>query len=209
MSSQPFFHLIFDSDGTLSDSHTFSFEGVVEVFRQSRLPMPSYEEYREHCHPPYMNFYVERGVTATKEQVYEWYYAKARYTEAELFPDVVRALKILSRRELNCRLSVVSAQRNAILLQQLAKVRHHFDPIVGERAQKADELMRLRDLYPLPRERVLYIGDSKTDMEDAQRAGITAVGITRGSGVHHVLRSSGAEHVIEHLDELLAMVGAA
>jgi len=199
--------LIFDADGTLVDSiERFSYPGVCEVFRQSGVPEPSFEDYCEHFSAPFTEYYRSRGITASREQIYEWYHTKARHAEAPLFADVAPILRILSRVELECTLAVVSAQRSSVLVRQLESVSRHFDLIVGEQEDKAHEISRVREMHTLPSERVLYIGDFCSDVRDARRAGVTSVGITRGRKTRHVLERAGAHHVIDHLEGLLGLL---
>jgi len=206
MPKSPDHLLLFDSDGTLADSIPMSYAGCCEVFRQSGLPEPSFDVYCEHFHAPFMQFYIDRGVTASREQVYEWYHIRARHAEAKLFPDVVPTLRILSRIELNVKLGVVSAQKNKTLAMQLEAVASHFDVIVGEKEHKDEELLRLKGAHAIPADRVVYVGDYASDMHAARKAGVRAIGITRGRKTRDILKRAGAHDVVDDLDGLLKLL---
>jgi phosphoglycolate phosphatase-like HAD superfamily hydrolase len=153
-----------------------------------------------------MQFWTDRGITAPRAQVYEWYHRKAKHAEAKLFPDVVPTLRILRRKELNVRLAVVSAQKNAVLARQLRHVTSYFDLVVGEKEHKHEELARLRDLHEIPADRVYYVGDFASDMHAARKARVRAIGITRGRKTKGILRRAGAHTVIDDLDGLLKLL---
>ena len=56
------------------------------------------------------------------------------------------------------------------------------------------------------REECVYIGDSEVDMKTASAAGMTGVGVTWGFRSEAVLLESGANHTINHPEELLSIV---
>jgi phosphoglycolate phosphatase-like HAD superfamily hydrolase len=60
----------------------------------------------------------------------------------------------------------------------------------------------LNRLYGCSPDQSCYIGDFAQDMCDAKKAGVQAIGITRGHPTREILLEAGADHVIEHLSEL-------
>ncbi len=53
---------------------------------------------------------------------------------------------------------------------------------------------------------ILYVGDSGTDMATAVNAKLTAVGVTWGFRDRPELQATGADHIIDHPRELLALL---
>ena len=93
-------------------------------------------------------------------------------------------------------------------------IRHYFGDLVqaavGERPdvpRKPDPTGALSLLRTLGGDAAttLYIGDSSTDMQTAQNAGLTAVGVTWGFRSAEELEQSGAAALVEHPSELLPL----
>ena len=60
----------------------------------------------------------------------------------------------------------------------------------------------------IPRERVLYVGDSGVDIETAHRAGIKAVGVTWGFRSRSELEAAGADRIVDRAEEILSLCQA-
>jgi phosphoglycolate phosphatase len=83
-----------------------------------------------------------------------------------------------------------------------------FDPVFGARdgiPSKPDPAAALEictgwDLAP---EEVLYAGDTNTDMQTADRAGMFALGVLWGFRTEQELRDNGARSVIAAPDQML------
>jgi len=56
------------------------------------------------------------------------------------------------------------------------------------------------------RERVLYVGDSGIDMQTAAAAGVRSVGVTWGFRARRELVESGAQHIVDRPEEILALL---
>ena len=52
----------------------------------------------------------------------------------------------------------------------------------------------------------MYIGDSETDIQTAQAAGMESVGVAWGFRSEQVLREHGAKHIIYKPEELLSIL---
>lgn len=65
---------------------------------------------------------------------------------------------------------------------------------------------RILSQWRLPNEAVWYVGDTNTDMLTAKGAGLRAVGVTWGFRPRSELLASGADHTIDHADELSRLV---
>src|SRR5207253_6349209 len=69
-------------------------------------------------------------------------------------------------------------------------------------------LVRLSALTATARERMLLVGDSEVDVRTARAANVAFCGVTWGFA-SDALRATGAEHVIDHPEQLVALVRAA
>lgn len=59
---------------------------------------------------------------------------------------------------------------------------------------------------PVPRDRVLFVGDSGIDMQTAAAAGIRSVGVTWGFRARTELVEAGADHLIDTPAALLDLL---
>jgi phosphoglycolate phosphatase len=57
----------------------------------------------------------------------------------------------------------------------------------------------------IPRDAWLYVGDTNTDMQTAQAAGLFAIGCTWGFRERDELVSSGADAIVDHPEEILSI----
>lgn len=112
----------------------------------------------------------------------------------------------------NYRTAIVSNKFDAAV-KQLA--RHYFNNYIqvaiGESAQVAKKpapdtvLKALAELDSTP-ECAIYVGDSEVDVATAKNAGLCCVGVTWGFRDRMVLQKSGADHIIDKPEELLAII---
>jgi len=57
--------------------------------------------------------------------------------------------------------------------------------------------------FGLDKKEVGYVGDTKTDMQTAKAAGLTAIGVTWGFRDEAELKEHGADYIIHNPQELL------
>jgi len=69
-----------------------------------------------------------------------------------------------------------------------------------------DEALRIGREIGIPPEKTLYAGDSGTDMQTANNAGMFAVGVLWGFRSKEELLSNGAKAVVEYPEDLLKML---
>ena len=59
---------------------------------------------------------------------------------------------------------------------------------------------------PHDKKNVIYLGDTSVDMQTAKNAGLTAVGALWGFRTREELEQSGADHIIETPEQLIALL---
>ena len=58
----------------------------------------------------------------------------------------------------------------------------------------------------LPKEEILYIGDSKTDMQTGQNAGMDTIGVSWGFRGRKELEENHASYVVDHPEDILKFI---
>ncbi|MEK7570277.1 MAG: HAD family hydrolase [Patescibacteria group bacterium] len=198
--------VLFDYDGTLLDSIGEVYRGVCNVFRMSGLSEPSIEVFFSTFELPYATFYRKHGVTAPEEDIVRWYFEVARHEEQFFFFDVVDAVNILA--QCGVLMGIISAHHEDKIVTRCeeAGIHKHMQLVVGRVNVKVDSIQKFCREYSVSPFETYYVGDLISDVRDAKRAGVIAVGITRGRGTREVLELNGADHCISNLHELLHLL---
>ncbi len=76
----------------------------------------------------------------------------------------------------------------------------------SERKPAPANVFKALDALGVQKDDALYVGDSEVDVQTAQNAGLEMVGVTWGYRSRETLLSSGAKHIIDKPEELLALV---
>ena len=66
--------------------------------------------------------------------------------------------------------------------------------------------LEIADLMKLPKEEILYIGDSKTDMQTGQNAGMDTIGVSWGFRGRKELEENHASYVVDHPEDILKFI---
>ena len=61
-------------------------------------------------------------------------------------------------------------------------------------------------IMKLPKEEILYIGDSKTDMQTGQNAGMDTIGVSWGFRGRKELEENHASYVVDHPEDILKFI---
>jgi phosphoglycolate phosphatase len=67
-------------------------------------------------------------------------------------------------------------------------------------------VLKALDLMELPKDEVVYVGDSIIDVRAAKAAGIKVASVTTGRYSHERLRNEGSDYIMDSLSELLDLV---
>ncbi len=73
---------------------------------------------------------------------------------------------------------------------------------------RPDGIVKAMAMMGLPREEVIYVGDSIIDVRAARAAGIKVASVTTGRYTYEKLRGEGTDYIMGSLSELLDMVGS-
>lgn len=66
--------------------------------------------------------------------------------------------------------------------------------------------LEIADLMKLQKEEILYIGDSKTDMQTGQNAGMDTIGVSWGFRGRKELEENHASYVVDHPEDILKFI---
>ncbi len=207
---------IFDLDGTLLNTLDDLTDSVNDTLTRFGFPRRTRDEVRRFVGNG-VPLLIERAVPpGTDRETYESclaafkaHYEKNMCCKTAPYPGIPELLAALKKRGIKT--AVVSNKFDAAV-KGLCR-RYYGDWIrvaIGERADVRKKpapdsvFAALRELGSKP-ERTLFIGDSDVDIQTAQNAGLTSVGVTWGFRGREVLERAGADHIVDAPDQLLQL----
>lgn len=194
--------VLLDYDGTLIDSALQVYLGTCNVLKMSNIAVPTFPEFCETYMAPYDVYYKSLGITASKEEIIEWYFSASTSDESPWFPDVLETLSHFH--EKGHMLGIISAHYEDRIVARCKEfgVLEYMQTVVGRAHNKVPHLLSLCKKYNISPKDVCYVGDFASDVRDAREAGVVSVGITRGNNTKEMLFRNGADFCIDTLAEL-------
>lgn len=209
--------VLFDLDGTLVDSSEGITKSVQYALKNFGIEEPDLRKLRVFIGPPlggsFMKYYG-----FSKEQANEAVLAyRKRYRpigifECKLYPGVKECIAKL--KEQGYLIGVASSKPEAFC----RKILDHFDVLplfddvvgatedgsIGTKEEVLHEVMRR--WTDIPKENMCLIGDTIFDVEGANLAGISSIGVSFGFGDAEEMMRAGAKGICDHMLKLPDMV---
>jgi HAD superfamily hydrolase (TIGR01549 family) len=207
-------HFIFDLDGTLVDSASEIHEAASFICNKYGLSLPSLAYIRTKTGSPPGEFFLDHGCEPSQAQslVAEFRQHLADYAgnPASVYPDVHDVLLQLSRAGRRISLATTKPTKLATILLDRYGLLSFFSHVQGTDPplkHKPNPDIVLACIALAPSLSSVMVGDTTFDLEAAERAGIDSIGV--GVGAHGLerLRESDPSFLINHMSELLAVVG--
>ncbi len=190
--------ILFDLDGTLTQSEEGIWNSVRYTAEKLGLPTPDAETLRRFIGPPLTwSFQTFMGMTAPEAEhavaVYRERYNTIGYLENRVYPGIRAALRRM--RKAGFHLGVVTGKpilpTRAIL--DFFGLSRWMETVVSATDNRAEKEYLIRQALPADAGEVWMVGDRKFDMEGAVRAGVHGLGVTYGYGSETELLTAGAE----------------
>jgi len=212
--------IIFDLDGTLLDTIDDIADCMNDVLDRRGLPVHTIAAYKIFVGDGVTNL-VRRAASGAEAAGYDLRALEAEYSAEYLerqadktapYEGITALLSSLTERDV--KIGVYSNKPHDATLKVMA---HFFpgitfDAIIGQRPGfpvKPDPggALEILTIMGLPREEVLYLGDTATDMQTAKAAGLQAIGALWGFREKAELEESGAALFAAHpLDVLRCFI---
>ena len=206
--------ILFDLDGTLTDSGEGIINCAILALEHFGLPVPSREELRVFVGPPLHETFVRYGVPADKADeavaVYRSRYIPIGKYENTPYPRIRDLLETLSSH--GHRLYVATSKPESMskdILEHfdLAK---YFTRICGASMDSSRSSKEAVIAYLLAesgeKENMIMVGDTKFDILGAKHHGIPAIGVSWGYGKVEDMESAGAIAIAHTVGELLELL---
>lgn len=210
--------ILFDLDGTLTDSGPGIIRCVQYALRKMGRPVPEAQELACFVGPPLLEQFMDYGGFSREEgmeavRFYRERYSSAGIFENALYPGIPEMLEHLAGRGI--RLGVASSKPEIYVRQILEYfgLLKYLDPVTGseldgrrtDKTEVIEEALR-RSGYKNAEEQVIMCGDRCYDARGAAGRGLRFVGVSYGYGSREELLEAGAERIAGTVRELEQML---
>jgi len=206
--------VLFDLDGTLTDSGLGVANGVLYALEKMGYPKPNDMELKKYLGPPlWTSFqdYASMPESDTPEAVrlYREYYNETGAYENSVYPGIPELLAKLGSDGKRLAVATSKVDYAALAILQHFKLSHHFEVIAG-----SDESGELRGTKALVIEHaisqlrmnegasIVMIGDREHDILGAKEHGIPGIGVLYGYGDRAELEAAGAHEIAGDVSDL-------
>ncbi|MFT0211102.1 HAD family hydrolase [Pseudomonas sp. F1_0610] len=211
-------HLLFDLDGTLTDSSSGIYNAINFALQQLGLaPQPS-EVLKSFIGPPLVDSFsqiLKLSPEQTKQALvlYRQYYKTTGLYENTPYSGIINLLERLKNKGYTLYLATSKPEAFAITILQHFQLSMYFTGIYGatfdaSRSQKAD-VIRYALIQSGNQEfdKTLMIGDRYHDISGALINHIQCCGVTYGFGSKEELQQAGATYLVESVAQLAQLLG--
>ena len=212
--------IIFDLDGTLLNSLTDIADSVNLVLKKYDLPVHSIEDYK---------LFIGNGIEKLVERAlpsdisksdFDKYlteiksvYEKNQITKTKPYDGIIEMLKTLNDKGVS--INILSNKpidfTKMVVEHFLGNIK--FDNVLGAREgipkkPNPQAVFEIIDNLKLNKEEVLYVGDTGTDMQTAENAGLKSVGVLWGFRGLEELMENNADYIIEETSKIIEIIEA-
>ncbi len=206
--------ILFDLDGTLTDSGEGIIKSSAMVLEKYGLPVPSYEEMRVFVGPPLHETFHKFGVPKEKcDDAVELY--RVRYNTVGLFenfpyPGIRELLEALKAQGHRLFVATSKPEEMSVRILEHFDLAKYFEIIAGatldrSRLEKSDVIAYLLQQAGSV-ENCIMIGDTVFDVVGAAAHKIPTIGVAWGYGKVEDMKNAGAMAIAETPEQLLELL---
>lgn len=206
--------ILFDLDGTLTDSG----EGIMNcaefALRHFGIPVPSRDTMRVFVGPPLSDTFMRFGVPESNVQeaieVYRSRYIPVGKYENALYPGIYQVLEALHRDGFKLYVATSKPEAMSIEILEHFEIAKFFDRICGASLDSSrstkDEVIAYLLEEVRPDGNLIMVGDTKYDVLGAAVHKLPTIGVSWGYGTVEDLIEAGAASIAHSPVELLSLL---
>ena len=206
--------VLFDLDGTLTDSG----EGIINcaalALAHFGLPIPSREEMRVFVGPPLYESFQRFGVPADRMdeaiRVYRSRYIPTGMFENTPYPGIQALLETLKKDGYTLYVATSKPEEMSVTILERFGPAPNFDRICGASTDASRSTKDAVIAYLLEqsgaKEDMVMVGDTKYDILGAKAHGIPAIGVSWGYGSVAEMVQAGAIGIADTMEGLLELI---
>ncbi len=206
--------ILFDLDGTLTDSG----EGIMNcaklALQHFELPIPDEAGLRSFVGPPLHDSFVRFGVPEDRAEeaiaVYRSRYIPIGKFENSPYPGVRELLERLRQEGYTLYVATSKPENTSVEILEHFDLAKYFHKICGaamdrSRSSKEAVIAYLLETHGTT-DGLVMVGDTKFDILGARAHGIPAIGVSWGYGIVEEMEAAGAAGMAHTMAELLALI---
>ena len=206
--------ILFDLDGTLTDSGEGIINCVILGLEHFGLPVPDREALRVFVGPPLHNTFVKFGVPEDQAdeavRIYRSRYNTVGKFENNPYPGIYELLQTLRNNGHTLLVATSKPENLAVEIMDKFELSKYFHRICGasldrSRCTKEDVITYLLAQNGSAADMVM-VGDTAFDVLGAAAHGIPTIGVSWGYGNVEEMVAAGAKAIAHTMDELLALL---
>ena len=208
--------ILFDLDGTLTDSGEGIINCAVMTLEHYGCPIPDREELRSFVGPPLHETFIKYGIPADQTdeaiRIYRSRYVPIGAYENTPYPGIRELLENLKTQGHTLYVATSKPEAMSVKILEHFGMAHYFDRICGasldsSRSNKDDVIAYLLELSGRA-ENIVMVGDTKFDVIGAKAHGIPTIGVTWGYGKEEDMVNAGAAAIARTMEQLLELLNA-
>lgn len=209
--------LIFDLDGTLSESTLAITKGVQYALSSFGINVSDLSKLEYFIGPPMIGLF-QKNFGFSKEKAekgvekYREYYIKQGYKEQFPFEGVKKMIESLSKKGKKMVIATSKPTEFALDVLKMYAIKDYFSPIIGSRLDhtrttKTEVLeYTLSLLKKYPKDKMVMIGDREHDINAANTLGIDSIGVLYGYGSEEEVKSCNPTYIVNTIEELKNLI---
>lgn len=206
--------ILFDLDGTLTDSGEGIINCAILALEHFGLPVPSREAMRVFVGPPLHESFIKHGVPADKAEeavaVYRSRYIPVGKFENTPYPGIRELLEHLKSEGHKLYVATSKPEQMSVDILEHFDLAKYFDMICGATMDTSRTNKEAVIAYLLEQngraDNMVMVGDTKFDVIGAKAHGIPTIGVSWGYGEVADMLEAGAVGIADTAEDLLEML---
>lgn len=206
--------ILFDLDGTLTDSGEGIINCAILALEHFGLPVPSREEMRVFVGPPLHETFIKHGVPADQAEeavrIYRSRYIPIGKFENTPYPGIRELLEALKADGHTLYVATSKPEQMSVEILEHFDLAKYFDRICGatmDTSRSSKEAVIEYLLHQNGRaDNMIMVGDTKFDVIGARMHGIPTIGVSWGYGEICDIEAAGAVQIAQTCEELLELL---
>lgn len=206
--------VVFDLDGTLTDSCTGIMRCAAFALEKMRRPPLADATLRRFLGPPLSQSFAQyagmtREETIRATDLYRERYAEIGWRENRVFPGIRALLQALRAQGAYLAVATGKLAEASVRILEYFDLARYFDRIVGPAAHEYDITKRELILRALSgrNEDAVMVGDRDSDLDGAREARIEGIGVLYGYGAHEELAKTQPAALVNDVAGLFDVLG--
>ncbi len=209
-------YILFDLDGTITDSQLGIKNSVEYALNYFNISVADKNELNKYIGPPLRESFMKfAGLSEEQSRTamikYREYYGPKGIFENRLYEGIEELLKNINAKGKKVVLATSKPWIYAEIILEHFKIKKYFDFVAGSelnsvRTGKADVIKYAVDKFNIDVKNAVMIGDREHDIEGAKINGIKTIGVLYGFGSRDELEAAGADYIAENVKNIYEFI---